>query len=63
MTLRSAYGAGNRAGRAQPNTQVVNGHKYLKTPVCPFTGWQFVSLFLWHEGYYNGLMERLAKRV
>lgn len=61
MSIKSAYSAGKRAGRAQPATEVINGHKYLKTPVCPFTVRRFVSFFLWHEGYYNGTMRRLTK--
>lgn len=61
MRLKSsAYSAGKRAGRAEPNLMVVNGLKYLITPRCPFTLRHFISLFLWHEGYYHGTMQRLT---
>ncbi len=63
MTIRAAYGAGHRAGRAEPDIEVINGLRYLKTPVCPFTGWQFLHAFLWHEGHYNGQRQRLTKTL
>lgn len=61
MSLKSACGAGWRAGRAEPGIVLIDGHKYIESPVCPFTGWRFVSRFLWHQGYYNGIMQRLKK--
>lgn len=62
-SLISAYGAGKRAGRAEPDIEVINGHKYLKTPVCPFPLRRFISFFLWHEGLYNGTMQRLTQNL
>ena len=60
MTITSAYKAGVRAGRAEPDIEIINGHSYLKTPKCPFKWFQFIRFFLWNEGYYNGVVYRLT---
>jgi hypothetical protein len=62
MSIKSVYGAGYRAGRATPRLVVVDGHKYIETPRCPFNGWRFVSWALWHEGLHNGTMQRLTMK-
>ena len=62
MSLKSAYGAGKRAGRAEPVFLVANGLKYPVTPQCPFTPLQCLRYALWHEGFYNGTIQRLTMK-
>ena len=62
MSLKSAYGAGVRAGRSYPPIVVIDGINYVGKPECPFKRHQFLRAFLWNEGYYNGLMQRLTQR-
>lgn len=60
---RKPYGAGWRAGKADRLTVCwPDGTKMLREPVCPFSAWRFFSFFLWHEGYYNGTMEKLSTK-
>ena len=61
--IRSAYGAGWRAGMAQPVTvPQPNGTKILRDAPCPFTGWlQCLLALAWHDGFHNGRMESLRR--
>lgn len=63
MILSKAYGAGKRAGRAQPRFKRLyrdSEQKVIATPRCPYQRpWQFLCAFLWHEGHYVGTMQRL----
>ena len=64
--LKTAYGAGYRAGRVEPEQISVtkpDGREvsYLVPPTCPFPKRSLRS-FLWHEGYYEGQLERLTIR-
>lgn len=59
-SIRKAYGAGWRAGMARPATVVINGHKYLAAPQCPYTGtWQFALRWIWFTGKDKGTVRRL----
>lgn len=57
----AAYAAGWRAG-ATTRTEVINGLRYIKTAVCPFTLWRPISWAVWHEGHYVGQMKSLTTK-
>jgi hypothetical protein len=66
--IKKAYGAGYRAGKAEPrivrpaNTR---GVKIIVPPVCPFNKpHQFILAACWHVACMDGQMKRLSsKRV
>lgn len=56
--MLKAYGAGVRAGRVHNKrlVQFNDGTSRIATPTCPYKRkLQFISRFLWWEGYYDGL--------
>lgn len=59
--LKSAHGAGYRAGRAETPTQLnSDGTKYIVQPANPFMGFRNYLLRLaWDEGYIKGAKENL----
>lgn len=63
MILRSAYGAGWRAGMAHPvAVPQPNGTKILHDAPCPFSGWrQFFLSIAWHDGFHAGRMVSLRQ--
>lgn len=60
--FNSTYGAGYRAGMAQPVFKHLSGAlRCIAEPKCPFSAWRFVSRLLWHNGYYEGFVKRLMQ--
>ena len=60
----STYGAGYRAGFAEPVFKPTGrGTKVIEPPACPFSPWRFVSYTLWHSGYHEGTMKRLTQAI
>jgi hypothetical protein len=62
--IKSAYGAGFRAGMAKPlvGKLRINGTKVLLEPTCPFSPWNIICFVLWHTGHFDGQMKRLARK-
>lgn len=63
-SLRSAWGAGWRAGMADPRVIPAlledRPVKYLEAPACPFRRWwQFFVAENWHSGYGAGVAQRI----
>lgn len=58
--IKSAYGAGWRAGfTLPPLVKGENGHYYVVQPANPFTKpAQFLLRHAWEEGQHQGRMER-----
>lgn len=61
-TIKGAYGAGYRAGMAQPKVVEINGEQKYLRPRCPYPGLlQLVLCFAWLEGEYAGERKRHAR--
>lgn len=59
--FKAAYGAGFRAGTAEPKLIRVKGFLYTDEPVCPYPPRRFLSRAAWIIGQHDGQMKRLSK--
>jgi len=60
-SIRSAYKAGYRAGRTAPRIITISfQRKELQFAICPFAPWRLLCYTAWHQGNYNGSIERLT---
>lgn len=60
----STYGAGYRAGMAEPVfKRQPDGAMVIKPPKCPFPLWRIISNTFWHSGYHDGVTKRINQVI
>lgn len=64
QSIKTAYGAGYRAGLAEPQIITLNGMNQYHRPACPYRGrFDILHIIAWNEGMNTGTHKRYRAAI